>query len=229
VVLKRSVIISSLVLGSLLLILIVLGAVVSVRVGTGLGSATLFDWLEVLIFPLTIALAVLWLTNRAQKQQANATAIAQRQREEEREERNRQREREEQMREEHELEIANQRTQDTALQTYIDQIGRLLLDRDLRGSAPLSEVSLLARAYTLTILEGLDPNRKRSVVRFLYEAGLLLTPTITRTTIVRLQEADLSYAALANMHMYLGGINLEGANLQKADLSNTRLSILEEI
>src|SRR5215207_1615725 len=64
---------------ALMILLIILGFVVSVRVGTGFDSATLFDWFEILIFPTTHTLAVFALTNRAQKQQAAAMETVQRQ------------------------------------------------------------------------------------------------------------------------------------------------------
>jgi hypothetical protein len=70
---------------------------------------------------------------------------------------------------------AEQRAQDEALQAYLDQMGQLLLDKDspLRQSGEGDEVRTLARARTLTVLPRLDGNRKGTVVRFLYESGLI--------------------------------------------------------
>jgi hypothetical protein len=71
--------------------------------------------------------------------------------------------------------IGDQRAQDEALQTYLDQIGQLLLDKDrpLRQSKEGDEVRTLARARTLTVLARLESSRKGTVVQFLYEANLI--------------------------------------------------------
>jgi len=52
-----------------------------------------------------------------------------------------------------EVEIADRRAQDEALQAYLEQIGQLLLDKDrpLRQSKEGDEVRMLTRARTLTV------------------------------------------------------------------------------
>jgi hypothetical protein len=75
-----------------------------------------------------------------------------------------------------ELEVAEQRAQDEALQVYLDWIGNLLFDKDKPPWEASDEVRKLARALTLTILRRLDPGRKRSVLDFLYEADLIQRP-----------------------------------------------------
>jgi uncharacterized protein YjbI with pentapeptide repeats len=115
---------------------------------------------------------------------------------------------------------AEQRAQDEALQSYLDQIGQLMLDKDkpLRQSKEGDEVRTLARARTLTVVAKLDGERKRSVVQFLYEAGLINKDGgIIALRAVDLREADLSGAVLSEA-------NLSGANLREADLSGAVLS-----
>jgi len=72
---------------------------------------------------------------------------------------------------------ANEHARGEALQSYFDQMGRLLLDKDMElgKSKEGDEVRTLARAWTLTVLTrlGFDGLRKRSVVQFLYEAKLI--------------------------------------------------------
>ena len=58
-------------------------------------------------------------------------------------------------------------------ETYIDNIQDLLLNHNLLVSKPSGEVAILARARTLTGLQGLDPERKGRLVQFLYEAQLI--------------------------------------------------------
>jgi hypothetical protein len=70
---------------------------------------------------------------------------------------------------------AEQRTRDEALQTYLDQIGLMLLDEDrpLRRSVEGDELRNLARSRTLTVLSRMDSDRKVTVLRFLYESELI--------------------------------------------------------
>jgi len=180
---------------------------------TGFGDKTLWDWLQLLsalAIPVVLATAGLWFTaqqDQLQQQTENKRAAAER-------------------------ELADQRAQDEALQAYLDQMGGLLLERDLRASEKGTEVRTLARARTLTVLERLDGDRKRSVVQFLYEAGLLTEGQV----VVDLKGADLSEANLdganlrdanlreANLsNAHLDGANLHKANLHKANLSNAHL------
>jgi hypothetical protein len=132
----------------------------------------------------------------------------------------------------------NQR--EAALQDYIDKMSELLLAQnlrnasadeegqksarvrtllDLRGvpirSGPI-EVQKSARVRTLTVLRGLDAERKGSVLRFLYESGLIDKDN---------RIIDLSYADLRNAS--LGGADLSGANLRNASLSVANLSVAD--
>ena len=75
---------------------------------------------------------------------------------------------------ERELEIAERRTQDEALQAYLDVMSQLLTDekRPLRRAQIGDSLSSVARARTLTVLPRLDGGHKGRVVQFMYEAGL---------------------------------------------------------
>jgi hypothetical protein len=105
----------------------------------------------------------------------------------------------------------NQR--ETALQAYIDSISELLLHEKLRDSAEDGEVRKIARVRTLTVLPRLDERRKRSVLKFLQESGLI----DKGTSIIALAEADLNEALLDT-------VNLRGASLQRVDLREADLS-----
>jgi uncharacterized protein YjbI with pentapeptide repeats len=112
-------------------------------------------------------------------------------------------------------ELEEQRAQDVALQAYLDQMGNLLLERNLRESEEGSEVRTLARARTLTVLARLDPSRKTAAMRFLVEAKLVQRVEETQP-IINLSDADLS-------EVVLEGANLRGADLENADLSDAYL------
>lgn len=109
----------------------------------------------------------------------------------------------------------NQR--ETALQAYIDKMSELLLHEKLRNSAEEDEVRKIARVRTLTILPRLDADRKRSVLQFLYESGLIDKDE----HIIDLQGAYLSGANLRGTD--LQGAELGGSNLREADLREANL------
>jgi hypothetical protein len=92
----------------------------------GLREKTVWDWLQLLIVPLKLALITVVFTWQQDFRQQN---------------------------------LAEQRAQDEALQAYLDQMGGLLLEKNLRASEVDSEVRTLARARTLTVLNRLDPSQ----------------------------------------------------------------------
>ena len=174
---------------------------------------TLWDWLDLLIVPVVLAVGG-YLFTLSENQRNRDTAAQQAKTD---------------------REIADQRRQDDALQAYLDQIGQLLLDKGrllgrsmLRRSNQGDEERTLARARTLTVLSRLDGVRKGTVVRFLYEAGL-----ISRSrAVIDLWGADLRgitlrYVLLESAGLSgadLSGANLSHVNLHGADLSNADLS-----
>src|SRR3712207_6681727 len=99
----------------------------------------------------------------------------------------------EDQRAEAERELAEQRAQDEALQAYLSQIGSLLLEKDLRASEKDSEVRILARARTLTVLGRLDRSHKTAVIQLLVEAGLV-QGVEEGVPIIDLSDANLSDA-----------------------------------
>jgi Pentapeptide repeats (8 copies) len=112
-------------------------------------------------------------------------------------------------------EVEAQRAQDSALQTYLADMGDLLLEYDLRSAKQDSEVGQLARAKTLTVSLRLDPELKSILLVFLNEQALI-KGTSGFGPVVNLQRADLSGADLADMD--LSYTDLSGTNLSYADL-----------
>jgi hypothetical protein len=105
------------------------------------------------------------------------------------------------------------------LQTYIDNIQDLLLNHNLLGSKPNDDVAILARARTLTALQGLDPERKGRLLMFLHEDELIGFDDNNgkkHESIINLSGANLN-------RVYLFGANLRGADLSNADLSGANL------
>ncbi|MGZ3623664.1 MAG: pentapeptide repeat-containing protein [Ktedonobacteraceae bacterium] len=147
--------------------------------GNQFKGQTLWDWLQLLIIPVVLALGgylFTYTTGRTER------------------------------------EIASDRQCEEALQAYIDKISELLLEKQLRQSAPEDEVRKIARVRTLTVLPRLDNKRQKSVLQFLHESGLIdnINP------VVDMKGADLKNADLKYFH-------LTGANLVEADLSEATL------
>jgi uncharacterized protein YjbI with pentapeptide repeats len=186
---------------------------------TEFGEKKLWDWVQLLsalAIPIVLAVAGFWFTAHQEAHQQDI----------------------EKRRAEAELDLEEQRAQDTALQAYLDQMSALMLEEDLRGSEEGGEARTLARARTLTVLGRLDPRRKRSAVQFLYESSLIdkadpivdLSNADLSSVNLRLKdlseadlsEVDLSEADLSNAH--LDGANLSNAVLRDADLPSADLS-----
>ena len=191
---------------------------------------TLWDWLGLLIVPAVLALGG-YLFTRSESRRTQD--IAREQRALDRELANR--------RTHEDRKAADERRQDDMLQAYLDQIGRLLLDKDrpLRESKEGDEGRTLVRAQTLTVLPRLNGGRKRNVIQFLYESGLITKDSVivdlkgadlTRVDLSEaadLSGANLSYADLSEANLrraYVSGANLSGANLSGADLNEANLN-----
>jgi hypothetical protein len=122
---------------------------------------------------------------------------------------------------ERERAIAEHRTQDEALQAYLDQMSDTLLPKtdqpSLYKARRGDSLSSVARARTLTMLPRLDGDRKARVVQFLHESGLIAVkrPIVDMSGAV-LSEADLSWTDPI-------GADLRGASLSHAYLSEADL------
>jgi uncharacterized protein YjbI with pentapeptide repeats len=168
---------------------------------TGLQGKTVWDVLQLLIVPLMLAAIGFWFTMQQDTRQQTI----------------------EDERAQAERELAMGRAQDEALQAYLDQMGNLLLEKDLRSSEEDSEVRTLARARTVTVIQRLDSDRNGNVIRFLDEAGLIGKE---ESSIRLLTGADLRGAHLQGIDMSgpdLSGPDLSGADLEGADLSGAAL------
>jgi hypothetical protein len=116
---------------------------------------------------------------------------------------------------ERELEVESQRTQNEALQAYLDKMTELLVvhglgkPQDDEHKLQEDTVRTVAWARTKTVLRRLDGNRKGAVLRFLNEADLIRKG---RPIIRSLAGADLVKANLK-------GSVLRDTALQEADRS----------
>ena len=189
------------------------GVLKTTHLWTGFQGKTLWDWLQllaVLAIPLILGIATLSFgiqqANLAQQQHENDQKIANQQHEADKQ-------------------SALDQQQATTLQAYIDNIQDLLLNHNLLKSKPEDDVAILARARTLTALQGLDSVRKGHLLTFLYEAKLIGFADAKGKrydSIINLSGANLSYADLVQVD--ISGANLSYADLSHADLHASALS-----
>jgi len=164
----------------------------------GFRGMTVRNWLELLVVPLVLlGIGLLFQIQQSEVEKRRLEA---------------------------EQHIEEQRAQDEALQTYLEQMGQMLLDKDrpLRQSKKGDEVQLLARARTVTILRRLDSARNRDILQFLREARLVPSNKYEiQEHIVRLDNSNLSKADLRGAN--LDSFDLRGTDLSGADLRDARL------
>ncbi len=159
---------------------------------------TLWDWLELMLLPLALAIGAWWIgRSRLNLDPDNGLTQA--------------------------ASMDDARTiikthEERRVQGYIDRITELLLSQGLRESAPNDEVRHIARAQTVTVLWGLSGRRKGALIRFLYEARLIQHPE----PIITLTGADLSTADLSGIN--LSEADLRQAHLSEAKLTEAHLS-----
>lgn len=167
-----------------------------------LGGKSIWDWMQLLIIPFVLTVGGLLYSNY-QHNVDQQTALDQQ--------------------------------QATILQTYIDNIQDLLLNHNLLGTSPkpkndtdkalIQEVQDLAKARTVTAVQRLDPDRKGILLQFLYTSGLITVDKV----VVSLDKVDLSGIRISDVpdssinvmvQNYMPGIDLQGANLNLADLQD---------
>jgi uncharacterized protein YjbI with pentapeptide repeats len=162
---------------------------------------TLWDWLELLVVPIVLALVAVWFSAQERRDDRDAAD----------------------KRAQIDREIATDRLQEAALQAYYDKMTELLLKENLREAPAGEEVISIARSRTRATLRSLDNVRKGLLVEFLHEARLIEK----ENPIIRLGGADLTGIELMGTALSganLSGANLNGANLSAADLSKAKLS-----
>jgi uncharacterized protein YjbI with pentapeptide repeats len=119
-------------------------------------------------------------------------------------------------------ELEAQRAHAAALEKYVEHLGKLLTEQQLHHAAADDHLRAVARAHTLAVLEGLDPDRKRVLLQFLHESNLIHLDK----PIIGLLGANLKGANLKGAHLHranLKGADLRGADLRGADLREANL------
>ncbi len=184
-------------------------------------AKSLWDWLQLLIIPVVLAVGIWWL-NRLQQQRDQQLAEKRAQIEREAAE----------QRAKDEQKVATDNQQEAALQAYIDSMSELLLNKNLAERAAdgqlkpeHKQVRDVARVRTITVLAQLDARRVGYVFAFLREAELMSATKDDNA--ISLKNADLHAVNWSQADLRgadLRQANLSGAYLQRADLRQANLS-----
>jgi NADH:ubiquinone oxidoreductase subunit 5 (subunit L)/multisubunit Na+/H+ antiporter MnhA subunit len=118
--------------------------------GDPITTKRLWDWMDLLLVPVAVAVAGIvftWQQNVQNQQMTDA-----------------------------ERSFSNNQTLSAVEDGYIGHIADLILYKSLRRSTADMDVGVVARARTDSVLSRLDSSRKGDVIRFLYRAGLICAP-----------------------------------------------------
>jgi|CXWL01.1.fsa_nt_gi uncharacterized protein YjbI with pentapeptide repeats len=170
---------------------------------TGFETKTLWDWMELLIIPAVLAGGAI-LLNRSERALERKTA---------------------EDRAKFERDLATDRQQEAALQTYFDHLSELLLKEKLRTTKKAA-VHDIARTRTISIMRVLDTRRNNLVIQFLREAKLI---TDKNSILIKANMEGMNLQQLNLRGTNLHGSNLEGANLMRAKFMNSNLQDAELI
>jgi len=147
-----------------------------------------------LLIPLFLATGAFYLQNRVDRRQEIIVAE----------------------RYEQEVRIADERAKQAILDSYLDNMQVLLLDKGLREASENSEVRSVARAITTKTIKELDPERNDLLIRFLRESNLIQASDNVEGT-----PATKKPSLLAGLN--LRGVDLRGVDLSSANLTGTNL------
>jgi hypothetical protein len=189
-------------MGVLLLLLLVVFGYLTGREWVGVADKSLWDWLQLLVVPVVLAVAGFLLSDAAQ------------------------RERDLEVRQS-EADFTNSRAQSDALLAYLDQMSSLVVDRRMNSEPPSSDTRMIAQARTLVILASLGRDRKRDPLNLIYELNLINK----YSPYLNLKKANFAAADLSEITLHdaclkdadLRRTNLSGADLRGSDLSNVDL------
>ena len=170
---------------------------------------TLWDWMELLIIPMALAMGAFYLERSESAVERNAAvdrAMLERK-----------------AAKHHaklERKLATDHHQEAALQAYLDRMAELLLKEKLLEGEN-QKVLDVARARTLSVLRGLNAARNGIVLRFLRDIGVAGNPESNLFVNANLEGVDLAKVDLSSTNLHRA--NLKDANLKRAVLLHANL------
>ncbi len=172
-------------------------------------SKTLWDWLDLIIVPLILAVSLFCLTQQEER----------RERFQEKQDRER-----DEIKQQQEAESQQDNQRQASLLNYFDKMSELILDKQLGEKADDGETevnpkaAIIARVLTLAVLRELNPSRVETVFRFISDADLV--------GIISFKDGDLRMVDWTGINLLRANLikaNLRGAKLRGADLRAAKL------
>jgi len=123
--------------------------------------------------------------------------------------------------------LEKQRIQETQLQSYLSDMGDMLLEKGdkMQEGGPFLGENALVRAKTLATLHDVDPSRKSVIVQYLYDTSLVYIDDVRTELACPVSELP-STPDPESPDEYLSNqspVNLRGADLKKVDLTYRNL------
>lgn len=159
---------------------------------------TLWDWLDLLIVPILIAIGVWWLNKSQEQTKLRIEADKQR-----------------------------QTTLETYFDKMSELVSKLIPAITTNQTNEISIMKSIIRTRTLTLMKVMDENRKGQALQFIYELDLLGKICEINLKGADLNDADLSPATLENAKIksvFAKNVNLKNSNLKKADFTSSDFS-----
>lgn len=180
-----------------------------------LGTKTFWDWLELIVVPLFLGLAAVFINQAIQQREIRIATEQQHE----------------------QARIAAEQQHEQALRDYLNVMSNLLLEHGLYNAKKNDDVRFLAMAYTNNILRQLDSVRKGLVVEFLYSTALIRCKLKSDWTVDSSDEKPNPIIAITKTDLRglnvpsglwggarLTGIYFSDVELVEADFSNANLS-----
>ena len=179
----------------------------------------LWDWLQLLIIPVALAVGALLFNFANTRTEQNIAAQRYKQDQLIAAQRYEQDKQIAEKRYEQDQKLALDKQREDLLHIYLDRMSELLLDKQLRTSEPDAQVRNVARVRTITVLFQLDARRIEYVLAFLRDSHLISIDL--DKSIVNLSQADFRTINFGGIN--LSELNLSGTDLSKANLRETNL------
>ena len=118
---------------------------------------------------------------------------------------------------------AREQQRQDSFNEYLNDMSTLVLEYNLSESKSNSPARAIADARTLTTLRYLDGTHKGALMRYLWEARLIMAPH----PILDIYHADLNGAVFTNANLfgiYLSSVGMSGADFENPGLSGADMS-----
>ncbi len=187
---------------------------------------TLWDILELLVIPIALAIIALYFNHHERESERKLSEL-----------RTQEDRKIAEQRMEEDRKIAADQQKEDILRSYLDDMGKLLIDKELKGEKDKKESPIIAVAQVKTInaLRSLDKERRDYIFYFLNDAGLSewilegismnnLDFSGNRINNFNLRETDMNSSNLNQT--ILTEVNMTSARLFKASLQGSIMSLV---